>query len=109
MRSSRGLRLLCDDTTAILRTESNILVHSLILLVKEAMLGVACHICLQEKLEFFFLDLLCQALSMLLIRTLQILVLFVQELANPGAHAHLDHLAVCLLLVLLLGHSDLLL
>ena len=73
------------------------------------MLGVACDICLQEKLEFFFLDLLCQALSMLLIRTLQILVLFVQELANPGAHAHLDHLAVCLLLVLLLGHSDLLL
>lgn len=59
--------LLRNDTAAILSADSNVLIHSLVLVVVETVAIVSRLVCFQEKVELLFLHLLGEALDLLLV------------------------------------------
>ena len=65
------LWLFWNDSTSVFSTKADVLVHALVLLVKQTLLIVTSIVCFEEEVELLLFDLLGEALGLLLVSRLQ--------------------------------------
>lgn len=104
------LVLLRNDSATIFCTDRDVFVHKFIFLVKQALLIILDVVCLQEKVELFFLNLFGKTFSMLLVSRLKELQLVLIALDYALTHCLSNHLTlpivhVILMLLLLLVYG----